>query len=91
MSKSGSIESQKDYAETPRGRQQYWKEELSASQDMTKAWRKQADHIVNRFTGKRTKTGEDVFNLNLFHSNVTTLASMLYANTQLLTVAMVPT
>lgn len=80
-----SIESRKDFDKTPKGQYQFYSEELGASQHMLEKWHKQADKIVNRYIGKRSVNNSQpqnyTFDLNLFHSNVQTLGSMLYGNT----------
>ncbi len=80
-----SIESRKDYDKTPQGQYQYYSEELKASKFMLQKWHKQADKIVNRYIGKRSANNSQpqsyTFDLNLFHSNVVTLGSMLYGST----------
>lgn len=80
-----TIESKKDFDKDPKGQYAYYAEELGASQHMLKKWHKQADKIVNRYIGKRSSatslTSSGAFDLNLFHSNVATLGSMLYGNT----------
>lgn len=64
-----------------------WSDELKASQSMLKQWHKEADKIVGKYTGHHSKdiaaggVNNNDFKLNLFHSNVTTLESMLYGNT----------
>lgn len=79
------IESRKDYKDTPRGQHDYWQQEMSAATQARKTWHKQADNIVSRYLDSRknhqygSATGKP-FRLNLFHSNVTTLKSMLYGN-----------
>ena len=86
---NASLESVTDFAETPQGKYQYWSQELLSSEKMLKKWRKTGDRVVERYLGKRalgsehgvSVQGDDVFKLNLFFSNVTTLASMLYGNT----------
>lgn len=83
-STGATLESRKDFADTPEGQYQYYSEELKASQYTLKDWHKQADKIVNRYKGARDKNAStpapDYFDLNLFHSNVSTLGSMLYGN-----------
>jgi hypothetical protein len=79
-----SIESRKDFAKTPKGQYKYYSEELGASAKMLNQWHKQADKITQKFLGK-TPAGQNKdsltnFKLNLFHSNTTTLASMLYGS-----------
>ena len=84
MAQSATLETMTEFNETPQGQYAYWQEELSASGDMLKKWHKQADKIVNRYTGKHDATNSmapKVFNLNLYHSNIKTLGDMLYGNT----------
>lgn len=84
MNKGGEIESRKDYDHTRTGQYTYYSEELGSSRTMLMKWHKMGDRIVNRYLGKRsnsTRLERAQFDLNLFHSNVTTLASMLYGNT----------
>ena len=84
MAQSATLETMTEFNETPQGQYAYWQEELSASRDMLKKWHKQADKIVNRYTGKHDATNSmapKVFNLNLYHSNIKTLGDMLYGNT----------
>lgn len=86
MNNSGTIESRKDYKKNPRGQFGFWHEELTASQKGKKTWHKQGDKIVKRYldsrTGIETVGNSDFipFRLNLFHSNIVTLTSMLYGN-----------
>lgn len=81
---AGNIESRKDYAETPQGQFEYWDEEIKASQKARNDWHRQGDRIVKRYLDYRRNSDEKEvytsipFRLNLFHSNVTTLTSMLY-------------
>jgi len=80
---NGSIESRKDFKDTPKGQYQYYAEELGASTKMLQKWHKMADKIVKKYLGDNTSTQKDMgtFKLNLFHSNITTLQSMMYGNT----------
>ena len=79
-----SLESRKDYKDTPKGQYEYYAEELGASAKMLEKWHKQADKIVNKFIGKNPAGANDTtinqFKLNLFHSNTATLQAMLYGN-----------
>ena len=83
----GSLESRKDFKDTPSGQYEYWQTELKASERQLKTFRNMGTKIVKRYlggssqqrdTGQDTRTGN--FRLNLFHSNVITLESMLYGN-----------
>ena len=76
-----SIESKKDFEQTPQGRYKYWQVELDASIKAREPWWRRADKIVNRYVGKMEKDNRDGFDLNLFHSNTKTLGDMLYGNT----------
>ena len=82
---AGEITSRKDYKETPKGQQEYWHQELKASEKSLKQFRKDGVKVVERFKGKHGKKSvgsstKSSFQLNLFHSNVVTLLSMLYGN-----------
>jgi len=87
----GNIESRKDFDKDPKGQFEYYAEELKASMSMLDKWHKTADKINNKYTGKATseqgKAGTAGFKLNLFHSNITTLESMLYGNLPTIDVA----
>lgn len=92
MEGGGVIESREQFAEgedgydDPRAKYKYWREELKASIKAREKWWKQGDKVVKRFLDERRDTevavhGDVVpFRLNLFHSNVQTLQSMLYGN-----------
>ena len=62
----------------------FYSGELEACQTRLKKWHKKADKIVDRFLGRqagtRTHSDSSDFQLNLFHSNIVTLSSMLYGN-----------
>jgi hypothetical protein len=91
-SNSGSIETRKDYKDTPQGQYQYWQEELDAAHRRVKRWHKKGDRVVNRYLDKtgadrigeadenRKETARPATSLNLFYSNTTTLNSLLYGN-----------
>jgi hypothetical protein len=86
-SEGGALSSRKDFKKTPRGQYEFWSEEVRAAQKRVIGWQKQADTIVQRYLDKRrdtlvwrTREVDVPFRLNLFHSNVTTLTSMLYGN-----------
>ena len=76
-----SIESKKDFEDTPAGKYKYWAEELKSSIKAREKWWKQADKIVNRFLGGKKENATSGFDLNMFHSNTKTLGDMLYGNT----------
>ena len=88
----GSLESRKDFKQTPSGQYKYWLSELKASDKLLENFHKDGSKVVDRFKGGagRTRLHDGTraggFNLNLFHSNVVTLQSMLYGNLPKVTV-----
>lgn len=74
-----TLESLKDFKNTPKGKYEYWSEEIKASQKMLEKWHKAGDKIVTKFLSENNDSND--FRLNLFHSTVTTTGSMLYGNT----------
>lgn len=84
----GSLESRKDFKDTPTGQYRYWMQEITASEKMLREFRKLGTKVVTRFKGGSQATRDSsapderggAFRLNLFHSNVITLQSMLYGN-----------
>lgn len=83
MAVTATIESRDDYKATASDQYRYWSEELRGSMKRRESWWKKAEKIVARFLDERKEVteGEGVpFRLNLFHSNVKTLKSMLYGN-----------
>ena len=83
-STSGSIQSRKDYKDTPSGQYRYWSAELKASDKNLRDFRLQGTKIVKRFQGGGGSKSEEIrggkFRLNLFHTNILTLQSMLYGS-----------
>lgn len=83
---SGSLDSRDDFEDTPRGQYEYWNEEVVASQIARRDWHKEAARINTKFldtrkSGDTADSGEgQAFRLNLFHTNITTLTSMIYGN-----------
>jgi hypothetical protein len=85
---TGVIDSRKDFKNDPRGQYNYWQEELAASITRRKNWWKQGEKIVARYLDYRGALDDAstyidtnrTKRLNLFHSNITTLTSMLYGN-----------
>tara|TARA_R110000803_G_scaffold67205_1_gene128851 strand:+ start:2063 stop:4222 length:2160 start_codon:yes stop_codon:yes gene_type:complete len=72
---------------TPVEWQQYWETEMSAANKRLRKYRRQGNDIVNRYLDKRTgDTGgyagssNSPHKLNLFHSNILTLQSMLFGS-----------
>jgi len=83
---SAGLEERSSFKNTPQGQYQYWQTELNASKKMVEKWHRSGDQIVNRYLGEPHKNKDGLSDnsraqLNLFHSNVTTLESMLYGNT----------
>ena len=82
---STSIESRDDFKQNPVGQYNFWDTELRASEKTLKGWKKKGDKIVSRYLDSKGGSNPEKsisrgFKLNLFHSNVTTLNSMLYGN-----------
>lgn len=75
----GVIEKASEFEETPIGWAKRWQVEFSAAKKWIKKWHKQSDKVVERYLDNREKDINDVSTrLNIFHSNITTLQSMLY-------------
>ena len=66
----------------PRADYLYWNTELQAAFRRLRDWHKQGDKIVCRYLDERRggggKARGSVFKLNMFNSNITTVASLLY-------------
>jgi hypothetical protein len=84
----GSLESRKDFKDTPQEQYIYWWRELSSSDTQLRSFRNLGTKIIARFLGNN-RSGSDksemgargsTFRLNLFHSNIVTLQSMLYVD-----------
>ena len=82
---TGSVESRKDFAQTPQGQFDYWNTQIEASQSMLEDWHKMGDNINGRYVDDRKMNqsmnradSPRAFRLNMFNSNVKTLTSMLY-------------
>ena len=72
---SGSIQSRKDYKDTPEGQAEYWEAELKGSEKNLRNFHIEGSKIDTRFKGgKRKEAAEgstkkrENFRLNLFHS-----------------------
>jgi hypothetical protein len=84
----GTLESRQDFEDNPSEQYRYWSRELGASDKQLRQFRKLGTKIVHRYLGggKGTTDKSDegarngTFRLNLFHSNVITLQSMLYVD-----------
>jgi hypothetical protein len=84
----GTLETRSDFEDNPSDQYRYWSRELGASDSQLRQFRKLGTKIVHRFLGgsKGTTDKSDegsrngTFRLNLFHSNIITLQSMLYVD-----------
>jgi len=70
-----SIESTADFKDTKQGRQDRWSAEMAAAETAFSKFLKQGSKTNDRFLGKGRENG---FNLNLYHSNITTVQSMMF-------------
>ena len=80
--KGGNLDSRKEFKPTPAGQYKYWDEELIASKKMLNSFHRQGTEVVQRFLGGNIRRQDDsfvgnLFRLNLYHSNITTLKSHL--------------
>lgn len=77
-----SIESRKEYKPTKQGQADLWHDELKASQNMLKEFKKTGDKVVSRFLGKHSGSAAapeaNTARLNLFHSNITTVQATMF-------------
>lgn len=83
-SKTAEQSKDKEYEDNPSGYAKRWNDEFTYAKSAIKKWHKEGDKVVKRFLDERTN-GEEAFPemysaLNLFHSNVVTLMSMLYGS-----------
>ena len=74
----GQIQEASQFKKSKKGQYDYYDAELQAFFDASKKWRAEGNKVVSRFLDKRGATEEDWVRLNLFHSNITTLRSMLF-------------
>ncbi len=75
----GGTDSRPD-EKTPDGWAKFWNKELKSSAKTLRKWRRDAAKVVKEFVDDRSEGEDTWFKLNLFHSNVTTLMSMMYGN-----------
>lgn len=75
-----AIETAAEFKETPEGWAQRWEVEFEAAKKWLKKWKKQAKDVNDRFLDNKgnQELGDFSTRLNLFHSNIVTLQSMLY-------------
>ena len=74
----GNIETRSDFKNDKKGQYEYYDSELQASFDAQKNWHKQGNKTVAQFLDRRGAGEESWVRLNLFHSNITTIRSMLF-------------
>ena len=82
---------EKPDSKTPAGWHKFWQKEHEATTKRLRKWTKQGNTIVRRFLDERAGTNDSQFfegfrgdtpnKLNLFHTNVSTLQSMLFGST----------
>ena len=81
---------------TPQELQTFWAKEKEASDKRLRKYHKQGNAVVRRFTDERSGQNDDGFEglrgdqgakLNLFHTNISILLSMLYGSTPKIEVA----
>lgn len=83
---SGVDSSSKSDSPRKREKTEFWQPEIKQSQKMLDKWHKQGNRIVKKYLDDRQdistteRSSGGAFRLNLLHSNVTTLMSMLYGN-----------
>lgn len=65
---------------TPKKWQDYWIKELGDAQKRSRRFRNQGTKTVDRYLGHTDERVLDTVKLNLFHSDINTLKSMLYGN-----------
>lgn len=68
---------------TPQGWHKYWDREMRAFLKRARKFRKNGNLVVDRFVdeGVRIQQGSNDFRVNLFHSNISMMQSMLYGST----------
>lgn len=69
------------FPDTPSGWYRRWNEEFAAAKKAVAKWHKEGDKVVKRFLDDRRGNLDEssgTTRLNLFHSNIVTLLSMLY-------------
>ena len=78
MATSGApVENASEFANTPKGLQQRWQIEIATQRENLREFRKRGQEAVKRFLGEHRPT--ETRGLNLFHSDVKVVRSMLYA------------
>lgn len=75
---AGTIESLKEFRKDKKDQWERWKTEFDAADKAGERWHRQGNKTVKKFTNDRTKSQEEIFRLNLFHSNIKTIMSMMF-------------
>lgn len=70
-------------SKTPKQWHDYWHKQVSSFLKRARKFRSQGNDVVNRFLDEevKTTTGLNDYRVNLFHSNVSMMQSMLYGST----------
>jgi hypothetical protein len=71
-------DSRKKFEDTPKGWQERWSAEMETSCKFLEKFWEQGDKVVDRYLDKRDDAFDDTSRLNLFHSGINTIRSMLY-------------
>jgi hypothetical protein len=88
-----SSEYKEDQGKTPQEWARYWTKEKDAAEKRLRKWRKQGTQIVQRYLDERANDDANrhmpgqMTRLNLFHTNVSTMQSMLFGSTPKIEVA----
>ena len=81
MASPGTIESAKQFKNTPQGLQERWTIEIAAAKEMVKPWWEEAEKANKRYLGQSDVTQKDsslLSRINLYHANVNILLSILF-------------
>jgi len=73
-------DNKEDFKDNPSDQRSYWGTEVKAAKKRLEKFHKTGDKVVKVFLGTSSSEDSSSFDLNLFHSNITTIASMLYGN-----------
>lgn len=71
-------DSRAQFPDTPKGQQERWTMEMEASEKLMEKFYEQGDKVLEKYLDKRGNREEGISRLNLFHSGVDTVRSMLY-------------
>ncbi len=75
-----NIQEEADFAKTKTGWYERWSAEMTAANKALLKYHQRANKVVNRYVDRRGAGEEDWFKLNIFHSNIETVQSMLYGH-----------